>query len=201
MTSYLTRPSPPKSATLFAVGKRMIGNDGKDYIVSETKAGVKRWVKVTSSSKAASPSKKAKKPLDMYTSTSAKAFYESQTDFKFMEAKFDLKEVKSKLKMVETRLKQIGIVFVNVPWKGIGNFIDDAHYYAAKKANDKSFILTTEHDLFWAERKEGKVYLGHEISDKKLFPLVDAIFIDVFKGRYVTKKMTGNKKLIVKLVK
>lgn len=37
------RPSPSESATLFAVGTRKRGNDGRMYVVAETKNGVRRW--------------------------------------------------------------------------------------------------------------------------------------------------------------
>lgn len=40
------RPSPTKSATLFATGTKMFGNDGNPWMVTETKNGVKRWTKV-----------------------------------------------------------------------------------------------------------------------------------------------------------
>lgn len=37
------RPSPPQSATEFAVGTRKKGNDNKMYIVKKSKNGVLRW--------------------------------------------------------------------------------------------------------------------------------------------------------------
>ena len=39
------RPSPTMSATQFAVGRQMIGNDGNIWEVTSTLTGVKRWVK------------------------------------------------------------------------------------------------------------------------------------------------------------
>jgi hypothetical protein len=39
------RPSPLESATLFTTGTTKIGNDGNEWIVTENKNGVKRWVK------------------------------------------------------------------------------------------------------------------------------------------------------------
>ncbi len=193
----LTRPSPSVSATNYAVGKQMKGNDDNMYIVSETKTGIKRWTKKPVTKK--KPVAKKTVPLNMFDATTAKAYYESQADFKHVKVKYDVNDLKQKLHQVQSRLKKIGVVLVNAPWKGIGNFIDDAHHYAAKKANNKPYIVTTEHNLFWAERKDGKASLGHEIEDKKLFPLIDAIFLDVFKQQYVTKKMTSNRKLVVKL--
>jgi hypothetical protein len=47
MATPISRPSPTESATLFAVGTKRKGNDGRQYIVAETNAGVKRWVHVT----------------------------------------------------------------------------------------------------------------------------------------------------------
>ncbi len=40
----LPSSSPSESATLFAVGKRKRGNDGRMYVVMRTRAGVQRWV-------------------------------------------------------------------------------------------------------------------------------------------------------------
>ncbi len=37
------RPSPPKSATMFAKNTVKIGNDGKKWVVAVNKNGVKRW--------------------------------------------------------------------------------------------------------------------------------------------------------------
>ena len=47
----MSRPSPTESATLFKVGERRMGNDGNIWEIMETKNGVKRWRKVTGSSK------------------------------------------------------------------------------------------------------------------------------------------------------
>lgn len=46
------RPSPSVSATEFAVGKVMQGNDGNFWKIAKTKDGVKRWNKVTTVTKA-----------------------------------------------------------------------------------------------------------------------------------------------------
>jgi len=40
------RPSPTESATLYKIGSRKRGNDGKMYIVTVTKAKVKRWTEL-----------------------------------------------------------------------------------------------------------------------------------------------------------
>ena len=40
------RPSPTESATLYKIGSRKRGNDGKMYIVTVTKAKVKRWTEI-----------------------------------------------------------------------------------------------------------------------------------------------------------
>jgi len=40
------RPSPTDSATMYATGTKMFGNDGNEWRVTENKNGVKRWVKV-----------------------------------------------------------------------------------------------------------------------------------------------------------
>ena len=39
------RPSPTMSATQFAVGRQLVGNDGNIWEVTATSAGVHRWVK------------------------------------------------------------------------------------------------------------------------------------------------------------
>jgi MoxR-like ATPase len=44
MARQLNRPSPSHSATTFAVGYRMVGNDGRMWIVTANSAGVQRWV-------------------------------------------------------------------------------------------------------------------------------------------------------------
>jgi MoxR-like ATPase len=44
MNRQLNRPSPSHSATTFAVGYRMVGNDGRIWIVTANSAGVQRWV-------------------------------------------------------------------------------------------------------------------------------------------------------------
>jgi MoxR-like ATPase len=44
MARQLNRPSPSHSATTFNVGYRMVGNDGRTWIVSANSAGVQRWV-------------------------------------------------------------------------------------------------------------------------------------------------------------
>jgi hypothetical protein len=43
---YQSRPSPPMSATLFSVGSRERGNDGRIWQITSTKTGTKRWNKV-----------------------------------------------------------------------------------------------------------------------------------------------------------
>ena len=48
------RPSPTESATLHAVGYRMIGNDGNMWEVRASSANVQRWVKVIDFSKSSS---------------------------------------------------------------------------------------------------------------------------------------------------
>ena len=40
------RPSPTESATLYKIGTRKYGNDGNTYIVTMTKAKVKRWTEL-----------------------------------------------------------------------------------------------------------------------------------------------------------
>jgi hypothetical protein len=40
---YKTRPSPSMSATLFTVGTRERGNDGRMWKIIETRNGVRRW--------------------------------------------------------------------------------------------------------------------------------------------------------------
>jgi MoxR-like ATPase len=44
MNRQLNRPSPSHSATTFAVGYRMVGNDGRMWIVTANSNGVQRWV-------------------------------------------------------------------------------------------------------------------------------------------------------------
>jgi hypothetical protein len=58
-TAKTMRPSPSVSATLYAEGKTMRGNDGNLWKIAKTKDGVKRWNKVTTASK--SPTKPAPK--------------------------------------------------------------------------------------------------------------------------------------------
>jgi hypothetical protein len=50
------RPSPSASASAFHVGTKKVGNDGNAYVVSETKAGVRRWVPAVKAAKAAKDS-------------------------------------------------------------------------------------------------------------------------------------------------
>jgi hypothetical protein len=45
-TTTNLRPSPTDSATKYATGTKMFGNDGNEWRVTENKNGVKRWVKV-----------------------------------------------------------------------------------------------------------------------------------------------------------
>lgn len=45
-TNTNLRPSPTDSATMYATGTKMFGNDGNEWRVTENKNGVKRWVKV-----------------------------------------------------------------------------------------------------------------------------------------------------------
>ena len=44
MNRQLNRPSPSASATSFAVGTRLIGNDGRTWQITANSAGVQRWV-------------------------------------------------------------------------------------------------------------------------------------------------------------
>lgn len=44
MNRQLNRPSPSHSATSFAVGTRMVGNDGRMWQINANSAGVQRWV-------------------------------------------------------------------------------------------------------------------------------------------------------------
>ncbi len=46
----MKRPSPSESATLFKIGTVKKGNDGKEWIVSATSNGIKRWKRVSLSS-------------------------------------------------------------------------------------------------------------------------------------------------------
>lgn len=43
----MVRKSPSESATLFKVGKRKKGKDGKMWKIVKTKTGVKRWQRIT----------------------------------------------------------------------------------------------------------------------------------------------------------
>ncbi len=43
----MDRPSPSESATLFDIGTKKIGNDGKLWIIIKTSNGTKRWSKYT----------------------------------------------------------------------------------------------------------------------------------------------------------
>lgn len=47
-TNTSVRPSPTQSATLYAVGYQMIGNDGNLWEVRANSAGIQRWVKANS---------------------------------------------------------------------------------------------------------------------------------------------------------
>lgn len=47
------RPSPTQSATLFPVGTKKRGNDGRTYVVAATRSGVQRWQAVRVAAKAA----------------------------------------------------------------------------------------------------------------------------------------------------
>ena len=44
MNRQLNRPSPSQSATSFAIGTRMTGNDGRVWQITANSAGVQRWV-------------------------------------------------------------------------------------------------------------------------------------------------------------
>lgn len=54
MPGAVPRPSPAESATLFQVGTKRRGNDGRTYVVGATKAGVRRWVPHVAASASAS---------------------------------------------------------------------------------------------------------------------------------------------------
>jgi MoxR-like ATPase len=71
MNRQLNRPSPSHSATTFAVGYRMVGNDGRTWIVSANSAGVQRWVPDPTAGKniVQQPSIQQQKPLNMAKST------------------------------------------------------------------------------------------------------------------------------------
>ena len=46
----MVRKGPTESATLFSIGTKKKGNDGNMWKITKTKAGTKRWQKITSSS-------------------------------------------------------------------------------------------------------------------------------------------------------
>ena len=56
MNRQLNRPSPSQSATSFAIGTRMTGNDGRVWQITANSAGVQRWVPAGSNGVQPSPS-------------------------------------------------------------------------------------------------------------------------------------------------
>ncbi len=143
--------------------------------------------------------------IEMFEAKNAKEYYLSSPDFPDSKRRvlYDLKEFENKMKIVKEKLKQENIKYIKVPFKGIGNFIDDAHYYAEKKAGEENdFIISMEHQLFFAIRTTGQITLTHEISSTKKIKRTEEIFIEVFgKKRYLTKKLTQDSPITIQLEK
>ena len=140
------RPSPSESATCFAVGTKKHGNDGRMYIVTETRTGVKRWVVVVSSQ---GRQRQSNKPSP---SPSAEAEAEHRTVF--------ITENGGTPFMVEIFFGHTCIVKVYV----VKNEDEDEAYNSVLKRTDPMFKSQFQH---WRTFKAKRVLVGMDPDESK----------------------------------
>jgi hypothetical protein len=161
MTSkYITRKSPPVSATKFP-NKIKLGNDGNEYISKPDKNKVYKW--------------KLIKQMDQCKD--ANNFYlqfpKYYLDKKFI--KYNFNNTYKKLNKILNILKKENIFLLNIGWKNVYNFVDNAWYdakkilikkYGSKKfVKDKIKILKEKHSI------------SKKLSDKTI---LEIYYLDIF---------------------
>ena len=176
---YLKRPSPPVSAQDHP-NKLMKGNDENEYISKPNKNGIYKWHKIV-----------WKNTAEEYYMQ----FPENYLNKKFY--KYKTTELLKKFKKVESELKKNNILFLEIGWKRVYYFIDFAWEDADKIAKYKTpFIFYTSSSLFWSKNK-GEIDIKWDLP-KKDFEIVDKIFKQVFKKKYIQPK-NKNKAIIIKI--
>jgi hypothetical protein len=173
----VNRPSPPYHAN-DCKDVKMIGTDGNEYkIVKDGKT--------------------------------AREYF---SQFKTYTDKYDPKPVISKLKILANELKKNNIFFLpDIRWDSVHHFIDyawdDAQEYVSKKTGVRtldvmdqySFMLYTNHRMFFATVLDGDLTIQHNILDKDL----DLVY-NTFKKHFGTSfkwNKSGRKTMIIKLPK
>jgi hypothetical protein len=171
---YVTRNSPPYPANKC---KEMIkkGNDGKEYISKKDKNGIYKWI----------------------LHVEKEIAYKSNPDSYFKQfnnyekPKYDMSFFSSKIKELYTKLKKIGILFYFLKWSRDSTYMN--HYdildekvenYRETHPNEgtNGFIYMSDFLLYWSSRKDGIIYISHEL-DKNIIPEFNKIIQEVFPNR------------------
>jgi len=185
----VNRPSPPYHAN-DCKDVKMVGTDGNEYISKKDKNGVYHW-KIVKDGK------------------TAREYY---SQFKTYTDKYDPKPVILKLKIVANELKKSNVFLVpEIRWDSVGIMIDDAwddaQEYVSKKTGVRSldvmdqysFMLYTNHRMFFATVLNGDLTIQHNILDKDL----DLVY-NTFKKHFGTSfkwNKRDSKTMMIKLPK
>lgn len=191
---YKDRPSPPYHAA-DAPNWVILGNDKYYYISRKNKSGIYQW-------------KRLKQTEDENLTKSAYEYYSQFKDYKPL---YDIKPFIKNIKKVKKDLEKHKIFLVPIGWSKVWDFIDyawdDAQEYVEKKTKTghfdvletHSFLLYTDHRLFWAIHKDGEVTIQHNILKKDR-----EFIIETFK-KYFGKSYSWNgsdrKTITIKLKK
>lgn len=175
----IKRPSPSDSAQKNP-DKIMIGNDDYEYVSRQDKNGIYKWHKIVWKNTAE----------EHYMQ-----FPENYLNKKFY--KYKTTNLLKKFEKIKNELKKYNILFFEIKWKNVYNFIDYAWEEADKIAKDNSpFIFYTNHSLFWS-KKTGEINIKWDLPKKK-FEIVNKLFKNVFRNKYIEPK-NKNKAIIIKL--
>jgi hypothetical protein len=171
------RPSPTAPAKDHK-WKILKGNDDAEYVSRPDKNSVFHWKKINPEpAKALDYYKQILKPEKLKVKYSAAAFL-------------------TKARAAARDLKRRKIYFYHLPWKGIGNFIDDAWNVACENVaeihgqdsyevmDNFSILFFTDNRVFWAERGDAVINVQHNIL-KKDREVIEKTFRKYF-GRRVT---------------
>jgi hypothetical protein len=143
------RPSPSDHAKDFP-DKLKVGNDENVYVSKKDKNGIYKWYKI----------EKKKNPEEYY-----------QQFPNYITPNNDTKFFYNNLKNLRYDLKKIGVKFYFIKW---GMYDPQFEYEYFQEDNLKlddsendDYILYSENRLYWDARKEGIMFLQHDVSKDK----------------------------------
>jgi len=159
----MVRQSPNDSATLYSIGTKKKGNDGKMWVITKTANGVKRWKHVVLKSKKSSrkASKKGYKKASKKSSKKSSRKFSRKASKKSSRKNNSMIDVKyHALKKKFPDYKNLFNSLSKIGWKYTGKqeAYYDPRFFAKPRYNTDSFFIGQEETSNQAKKIVKKIY-------------------------------------------